>query len=222
MARQLSDSMSSEVHMNMSLRHSRSCRQTKGAAEFADKIDPFILVLDEKHLETKKMKLLQDNAYDDLVFTKGGLDDRIRSISDLAKQHDRENPANSISTLLFPKGGYSTILRYPFTKKADAAQEIKERIKSLGEEHSMAAQIPLLEADIAKVRTSIGKLQEAKTNVRTAVANEEVAQANLRKQYQHNYLDATKMFGKTFANRLFPQTATKKKIEEAVEETSDT
>ncbi|WP_180327192.1 hypothetical protein [Labilibaculum manganireducens] len=52
-----------------------------------------------------------------------------------------------------------------------------------------------------------------KTRVRTGVANEEVAQANLRKQYEFNYLDAIKIFGKTFANRLLPQTVSKKKIE---------
>jgi hypothetical protein len=220
MAGKLNDSMSSEVHINHSLRHARRCKQTNGAIEFANKIDPFIAELDAKHLETKKEKLLQDNAYDDLVFNEGGLDDRIRTISDLAKQHDRENPANSIYKLLFPTGGYSAILRYSFTKKADAAEEIKERIKSLGSEHSLAAQIAPLEDNIAKVRTSVSTLQQAKTTVRSAVANEEVAQANLRKQYEHNYLDATKMFGKTFANRLFPQTTSKKKIEE-IEEASE-
>jgi len=220
MARQLNDSMSSEVHINNSLRHSRSCKQTKGAAEFANKIDPFITELDTKHLETKKVKLLQDNAYDDLLFNEGGLDDRIRTISDAAKQHDRENPAQSVYKLLFPNGGYSSILRYSFAKKADAAEEIKERIKSLGTEHSLSAQITPLEENIAKVRSSLSALQQAKTNVRTAVANEEVAQANLRKQYEHNYLDAIKMFGKTFANRLFPQSASKKKIEE-IEEAVD-
>jgi len=220
MAKRLNDSMSSEVHINNSLRHSRRCKQTKGAVELANAIDPVITELETKSIETKNEKLLQDNAYDDLVFNSGGLDDRIRTISGLAKQYDRENPGRPVHKLLFPDGGYSAILRFSFSKKADAAEEIKERIKSLGEEHKLFAQITPLEESIAKVRTSLSALQQAKTNVRTAVANEEVAQANLRKQYEFNYLDAIKMFGKTFANRLFPQTVSKKKIEE-VEETTD-
>ncbi len=158
--------------------------------------------------------MLLDNTYDDLIFNEGGLDDSIRTISSSAKQYDRENPGRPIHKLLFPEGGYSSILRFSIEKKANAAEEIKERIKSLGQEHSLFAQITPLEESINKVRTSLMALQQAKTNVRTAVANEEIAQANLRKQYEFNYLDAIKMFGKTFANRLFPQTVSKKKLEE--------
>jgi hypothetical protein len=216
MAAKLNDAMSSEVHINSALRHSRRCKQTKGANELAGVIDPFINDLETKSSETKKEKLLYDNTYDDLVFNSGGFDDRIRTISDTAKQYDRENPGRPVHELLFPNGGYSTILRFSIAKKADTAEEIKERIKSLGEEHALAAQVPLLTEAITKVRTSISALQQANTKVRTAVANEEVAQANLRKQYEFNYLDAVKLFGKNFANRLFPQTVSRKKIEEEV------
>ncbi|MDQ1769259.1 hypothetical protein GQR60_00315 [Labilibaculum sp. A4] len=214
MAGKLNDAMSSEVHINSALRHSRRCKQTKGATELAGAIDPFITDLETKSSETKKEKLLHDNSYDDLVFNSGGLDDRIRTISDTAKQYDRENPGRPVHKLLFPNGGYSTILRFPITKKVDAAEEIQERIKSLGEEHVLVAQLPLLSEAISKVRTSIAALQQANTKVRTAVANEEVAQANLRRQYEFNYLDAIKMFGKTFANRLFPKAVSRKKIKE--------
>ena len=220
MARKLNDSMSSEVHINISIRQTRRCKQTKGTEIFVTNMNPLITDLELKSGDTNKERLLQDSAYDDLIFNEGGLDDRIRTISDVAKQHDRENPANSIHKLLFPNGGYSTILRFSFAKKADTAEELKERIKALGTEHALSAQITPLEENIAKVRTSLSTLQQAKTNVRTAIANEEIAQANLRKQYEHNYLDAIKMFGKTFANRLFPQTVSRKKIEE-VEETVD-
>lgn len=214
MARKLNDAMSSELHINNALRHSRRCKQTKGATELAGAIDPFITDLETKSIETKKEKLSHNNTYDDLIFNEGGLDDRIRTISDAAKQYDRENPGRSVHKLLFPNGGYSTILRFSIAKKTNASEEIKERVKSLGEEHALVAQVPLLTEAITNMRTSISALQQADTKVRTAVANEEVAQANLRKQYEFNYLDAIKMFGKTFANRLFPQTVSKKKIVE--------
>jgi hypothetical protein len=214
MARKLNDAMSSEVHINNSLRHSRRCKQTKGAEIFVTNLSPLITDLEAKSADTKKERLLQDNAYDDLVFNEGGLDDRIRTISDVAKQYDRENPGRPVHELLFPNGGYSIILRFSIAKKANTAEEIKERIKSLGLEHSLSAQITPLEESITKVRTALSDLQQAKTKVRTAIANEEIAQANLRKQYEFNYLDAIKMFGKKFANRLFPQTVSKKKLEE--------
>ena len=214
MARKLNDSMSSEVHINNALRHSRRCKQTKGAEILATNINPLIAELEEKQLETKKQKLARDNSYDDLIFNEGALDDQIRNTSESIKQFDRNNPGRPIYKLIFPEGGFSSILRFSHTKKANAAVQIVERIKSLGEEHALFAQSPLLSAATTKYRTSIADLQQAETQVRTAVANEEVAQANLRRQYEFNYLDAIKMFGKTFANRLFPKTVSKKKIEE--------
>ncbi|WP_421917950.1 hypothetical protein [Marinifilum sp.] len=46
-----------------------------------------------------------------------------------------------------------------------------------------------------------------------------MAQAELRKQYEFNSLDAIKLFGKNYANRLFPKFASgKKKAEEEVVE----
>ncbi|WP_153244843.1 hypothetical protein [Labilibaculum antarcticum] len=52
------------------------------------------------------------------------------------------------------------------------------------------------------------------------LADEEMAQADLRKQYEFNYLDAVKIFGKSFSVRLFPKAISKKKevIAEAVPE----
>lgn len=214
MARKLNDSMSSEVHINNSLRHSRRCKQTKGAEILATNINPLITDLEEKQLETRKQKLARDNSYDDMIFNEGALDDQIRNTSDAVKKFDRNNPGRPIYKLIFPEGGFSNILRFSHTKKANTTNQIIERIKSLGEEHALFAQNPLLSASITKYRTSIADLQQAETQVRTAVANEEVAQASLRRQYEFNYLDAIKMFGKKFANRLFPQTVSKKKIEE--------
>lgn len=214
MARKLNNSMSSEVHINNSLRHSRRCKQTKGAEILTTNINPLIVELEEKQLETRKQKLARDNSYDDMIFNEGALDDQIRNTSESVKQFDRKNPGRPIFKLIFPEGGYSGIIRSSHAKKVDISEQIIERIKSLGDDHTLAAQITPLSECIAKVRASISNLQQENTKVRTAVANEEIAQANLRKQYEFNYFDAIKMFGKIFANRLFPQTVSKKKLEE--------
>jgi len=214
MARKLNDAMSSEVHINNAIRHSRRCKQTNGAEILATNINPLIAELEEKRLETRKQKLVRDNSYDDLIFNEGALDDQIRNTSESVKRFDRNNPGRPAYKLIFPEGGYSNILRFSHTKKANTADQIVERLKSMGEEHALFEQIALLTVAITNQRTSIADLQQAETQVRTAVANEEIAQANLRRQYEFNYLDAIKMFGKTFANRLFPQTVSKKKIVE--------
>jgi len=216
MAKLLNDGMSSQVHISNANRHVRLCKQTKGTEVLVDAMTPKISTLKEKYAATLGQKENRDAAYDSLVFNDAVLDDRIRSTSDISKQYDRDNPGRPVHKLLFPDGGYTSVLRSSYAKKANTAEEIIERIKSLGEEHQLAGQIIRLTESIAKVRSSITALQQANTNVRTAIANEEVAQANLRQQYEFNYLDAIKLFGKSFANRLFPQTVSKKKIEEDV------
>ncbi len=41
--------------------------------------------------------------------------------------------------------------------------------------------------------------------VKTCEAEEDIAQAALRRQYENNYLDARKQLGKIRAERLFPK-----------------
>jgi hypothetical protein len=42
------------------------------------------------------------------------------------------------------------------------------------------------------------------TNQKSAEATEEISKSNLRRQYEFNYLDMVKEFGKGNANRFFP------------------
>ena len=216
MAKLLNDKMSSQVHINNSNRHTRLCKQTKGAEGLAEAIAPKIIVLKEKRDETDKKRELYDAAHDDLMLRDAVLDDSIRNVADVAKQYDRNNPGRPVFTMLFPDGKYSDIVRAPFAKEVDKAEQIAERIKALGEEHVLAVQYAPLTRAIAEVRTAISNKQQAKTNVEMAVANEGLAQADLRKQYEFNYLDAVKLFGRKYADRLFPRTVSKAKVEEEV------
>ena len=220
MAKLMNDGMSSQAHISNANRHSRLCKQNKGAEVLDKAIAPKISILKEKNAETLSLKETRDAAYDDLVFNDGVLDDSIRNLADAARQYDRNNPGRPVFQTLFPDGKYSNIVRASFAKEADMAEQIAERLKSLGEEHPLAVHLEPLTTAIANVRTCLNNLQEANTNVKMAVANEELAQAELRKQYEFNYLDAVKMFGKKYANRLFPQAATRAKVEQEIS-TSD-
>ncbi|MCT4603806.1 MAG: hypothetical protein N4A59_13025 [Marinifilum sp.] len=220
MAKLLNDKMSSQTHMSNSNRHIRLCNQTQGAEDLSKAIAPKVSSLKEKNAATLAAKENRDAAYDILVYKDAVLDDIIRNISDSAKQYDRRNPGRPIYNLLFPDGKFSDIVRAPFTKEVGLAIQISERLTSLGAEHELYANVALLTSAITDVQTAIKNLADEDNKVKVAVAKEELAQADLRKQYEYNYHDAVKLFGKKFADRLFPKTAPKPKIEEEVTEES--
>ncbi|RUT73598.1 hypothetical protein [Ancylomarina longa] len=216
MAKLLNDRMSSQVHISNANRHARLCKRTKGAEALAEAIAPKVIVLKDKREATLTQKEVRDAAYDDVVYNDAALDDTIRNISDSAKQYDRNNPGRPIYNLLFPDGKYSDIVRAPFVKELGLAEQLSERLKSLGAEHELYAHVAPLGAAISNMQGSMKKLDEEELKVKTATANEELAQLELRKQYEFNYLDAAKLFGKKYADRLFPKSVSKAKAEPEV------
>lgn len=219
MAKLLNDKMSSQTHMSNTNRHIRLCNQTQGAEQLSKAIAPKVSSLKEKNLATLAAKENRDAAYDILVYKDAVLDDTIRNISDSAKQYDRRNPGRPIYNLLFPDGKYSDIVRAPFTKEVGLAIQLSERLTSLGAEHELNANVALLTTAITDVQTAIKNLADEDNKVKVELAKEELAQVDLRKQYEYNYHDAVKLFGKKFADRLFPKTVSKpKEVEEEVTE----
>lgn len=218
MATLLNDNMSSQTHLSKGTRHVRLCNRTQGADQLVTNIQPSIDALKAKKLETEKQKELRDAAEDDVIYNDALLDDAIRNVSDEVKLFDRKNPGRSVYQLLFPDGKYSDIVRAPIAKEVKMAEQIAKRIENLGAEHELNSCLAPLNTAIANVRTSINGLDAQDTKVKTAIADEEGAQAELRKQYEYNYHDAAKMFGKKYANRLFPKAAAKINKEEKEEE----
>jgi hypothetical protein len=221
MATLLNDKMSSQTHMSNTNRHIRLCNQTQGAEQLSKAIAPKVSSLKEKVALTLAAKENRDAAYDVLIYKDAVLDDTIRNISDSAKQYDRRNPGRPTYNLLFPDGKYSDIVRAPFKKEVGMAIQLSERLTSLGAEHDLNGNVVLLTTAITDVQTALTNLSGEDNKVKIALANEELAQADLRKQYEYNYHDAVKLFGKKFADRLFPKTSSKtKELEEEVIEQS--
>lgn len=54
-------------------------------------------------------------------------------------------------------------------------------------------------------RKAIKAYEESIKQLKTTQAEEDIAKATLRRQYEINYLDARKQLGKTLAERLFPK-----------------
>ncbi|WP_282015601.1 hypothetical protein [Marinifilum flexuosum] len=217
----LKNSMSSETQITYAERHVRLCQQTNGAESLVSNIQPKIENLEiQIKNRTQKVKA-RYAAYDAVVLKDSMLDDCIKNLVGSAKQYDRSNPGRPVFNLLFPDGKPSNITNASNSKEVEKAEQLLLRLQSLGEGHSLLSHVDPLTNAIAASRTAIAVHREKQTEEKVAIANEELAQAELRKQYEFNSLDAIKLFGKSYANRLFPKfTSRKKKVEEEmVEET---
>jgi len=214
MATMLTDRMSSELHLSYSKRHVRLSKQTKGAEALAQAMLAPMAALSGKQQNTKNSKEARSEAYDDVVLFDAALDDVIRNLSDSVKQYDCNHPGRSIYTSLFPDNKTTTITGAPISKEPNLADQLIQRLKGLGEEHSLSAFVEPLALAISNSRSAISAYQTALTNEKVAEAEENIAQADLRKQYEFNYFDAAKLFGKSYANRLFPKIGNRKKKEQ--------
>ncbi|PXY00888.1 hypothetical protein DF185_13400 [Marinifilum breve] len=220
MATLLKNSMSSETQITYSERHVRLCQQTNGAESLVSNIQPKIENL-EIQIKNRVQKVkARYAAYDAIVLKDSLLDDCIKNLVGSVKQFDRSNPGRSVFNQLFPDGKPSNITNASYSKEVEIAEQLLFRLQSLGEGHVLLSHVELLKNAIAASREAIAFHNEKKTEEKVAVANEELAQYELQKQYEFNTLDATKLFGKNYANRLFPKLTNgkKKEAEEVVEE----
>jgi hypothetical protein len=219
MARMLSTRMSSESILSNAKRHQRLCKQVVGAENLATAMQPFIDKLKERCGISLTALDDKSTAYDNVVLKDTILDDVIRDISDAAKQYDRKNVGRGIYTDLFLDGKTTTITNASLGKEPDAADQLLLRFNIFEEGNIMLAQIAPLTTAIANTRTALAAYQQAITDEKLALAEEAMAQEGVIRQYEFNFLDASKLFGKRYANRLFPKTPKPKK-EELVEETT--
>lgn len=217
MATLLRDKMSSEAHINHSERHVRLCQQTQGAESLVANIQPKIDNLQAQvNIRIDKVKA-RYSAYDSIVFKDAMLDDCIKNLAGSVKQYDRSHPGRPIFTRLFPDGRPSTITDASFTKELSKAEGLLVRLQSLAEENSLHNHDAILSTAIKASRQAVLDHKDAVLKESLATSAEELLQVELRNQYEFNYFDAAKLFGKNYANRLFPKfTSKKKKLVEEV------
>ncbi len=219
MARMLNTRMSSESILNNAIRHQRLCKQVVGAEHLATAIQIVIDKLKGKH--SISLTALEDKgaAYDNVVLKDTILDDVIRDISDAAKQYDRKNIGRGIYTNLFPNGKTTSITNVSYSQEPIEADKFLSRFDKFEEGNSLLAHKAPLTAAITDLRTMISAYKLAIDNEQMALEVESSAQDDVIRQYEFNYLDAAKLFGKKYTNRLFPKTPKSKKkqiIEEAL------
>lgn len=199
----LRDPYSTEVHLNAARRHIRMCQQHNTASLVAA-ILPAVRTLQAKAEASRLARMEREDAQDDLIQADNDLDNGVRALFEQARQIQRENPIDNSFQQLFPSGKYSAIVRSPLEEETTQVAQIGTRINSLPENHPLRASGVTLAQKLEKTITCLTTLNEAIRKLKLAEAEEEIAQAALRRQYEINYLDARAEYGKVFAERLFP------------------
>jgi hypothetical protein len=213
MARMLADRDSSALHLNQARRHERLARRYRQDA-YAVSIRSAIDALQTKADISADKELERQGATDDVAAADADLDDAIRSLFNSAEIFERENLGSGVITGLFPDGGFSSIINISTIQEPAAADALAIRLENLGGAHALAPHAQKIRTLAAAVRDAFTALDAAIRASKAAEAEEEIAQAALRRQYEVNYLEARKQLGRTLAERLFPATRSSSPAEE--------
>jgi hypothetical protein len=222
MARMLRETQSTHLHLNASRRHGRLCGKVKGAQKFEDAIKPSRDALVQKQNQTGLKTEEKEDGYDDLMLADAELDDAIRTAFEKCMQFNRDNPGQSLLLKIFPDQKYTDVTMASWTKEPDLAEQVAVRFDNLGPTHPLTPVGADLRTKIASSRAAIAAYYEAIRRQKVAEAEEEIAQAELRRQYEANYLDARKEFGREIADKLFPKVSLNGAQEEIPAGTTET
>lgn len=210
MAQMLRDSDSSEKHLEAAWRHIRLCNLVRAAHPFAVAMQPSHDALEAAVLATKNAFRAEQARRDQVRLLGFEGADLLRDLSGSAETYDRANPTSPAHGVLFREGGFSHLLDSDDTASPATLDEIALRVRSLGAAHTLAERAATLEAKATEIRTAEGALGDAVRARSLCEAEEELGQAALRRQYEHNYLDTRKALG-SVCERLFPKLSRTKK-----------
>lgn len=205
MAEMLRDADSSTRHLNVVYRHMRLCKRMKGAEFLVTQITPPYAALGSAQTATEQALLDKDSASDDFQFQGIQGADHIRSLFSKAEDYDRKHVGERVLPNIFPELAFGSYLESNGTVTASTLRIFVARISALGNAHPLSPLAAELEAQAVLIDGAEGAFNTATTAHQIKVAEEEVAQANVRKAYEVNYLDARKTVGKVLAERLFPK-----------------
>jgi hypothetical protein len=204
MATMLRETDSTNKHLNGSSRHMRLCRQA-GRTDLAEAILPVHNMLSDKQKASKAALEAREQAHDDMIFSDGDLDSAVHTAFDETKRHDRESPGDRATERTFPDGKFTTITSAKVTEEPDEVDTLAKRFESFGASHPLYAIAALLREKAEVSRTKIEAYKAAIKAENKAQADEQIAKFELRRKYEHNYLDARKLLGRAMADRLFPR-----------------
>jgi hypothetical protein len=214
----LRDEDSSDRHLQAVYRHQRLVRRIKGGAAFADRIEAPRKKLEATQRKRLDAELAVDVAQDDLKLRDEELDDRVQTAFERARQYDREHLGEAVQAMLFPDGKFTPItMATAGTAQPDLVEQLVARLEKLADSHPLREGIEGLRQGAMECRQAEAALRTAKQTHGLARADEELEQGTVRAQYEANYLDLRKQFGKKLAERLFPKIHTRGRAKGQVE-----
>lgn len=220
MAQLLSSSYSANRCMNMTRRHQRLCKQAVNDETLSAQIEPAMDLCNSKLDLLAQKKEARENAYDDLILSDKNLDDEVRSNFEECKKYDRDNPAERVLVKIFPDEKFGEIIRLPFPVEVNEVDKMILRLESLGVEHHMNPFAVKLKTKMDVVKNALSGQSETIREEKMAEAEVEIAKEALVRQYELNYLDARRKYGRSTADKLFPKVQSRNTSIET-DETSD-
>ncbi|MEK6480543.1 hypothetical protein WJR50_23570 [Catalinimonas sp. 4WD22] len=205
MAQLLYERDGTRKHLSATRRHMRLCRQYQGTQFLIDQIQLPYNALRDKHESTLKKLEEREDRYDDLLTADNQLDDQVRLVFRRCEEHDRASPAQAIMNQIFPEGKFGHIVNMNLQEEPDMVERLAMRLENLGDSHELYPLAAELRNRVTASRKAIKGYEDMIKQVKMAEAEEEIAQATLRRLYENNYLDARKQLGKIRAERLFPK-----------------
>jgi hypothetical protein len=209
MATMLSSRYSAIRCVNYARRHQRLSKQVVNDNELVNGIQPSVDKVIAKNSDLESKQYERENAYDDVILSDRNLDDRIRSLYAECQQHDRQNPGDATLIKIFPDEKYGEIVKLPFLREINEAGKMVVRIESLGTEHPIYPMAGQMQSAIDNTSAAIEAHTAAIRNVKMAEAEVEIAREELIRQYEINYLDARKKYGRITAEKLFPKASSR-------------
>ncbi len=205
MAQLLYSRDSSQRHMSATRRHLRLCKQVKNTQALVKQITPAFDLLSEKEQAFQEKQILREDRYDDMLLADTQLDDSVRNLFGRCQEHERAHLGENTLLQIFPEGTFSQIVNMNREKEPAEVEKIAIRLENLGDKHPLYVFAAELRQKVEGARKAIRAYRESVQVVKVAETECEMARADLRRQYENNYLDARKLMGKTVAERLFPK-----------------
>jgi exonuclease VII small subunit len=220
MARLLYKQDSTALHKRMARRHIRLCGQVKGGASYSQVMQVKLDNIIQKEQALYAAEELRENTYDDLVLKDSSLDDTVRTVFERTRQYDREN-REGVSVLLFPDLTFSNIVNISFSEESKKINSLIQKLETLDATHELRPLADLLQQKVDEVNTAIAARQQAADTVRKCQVDLELARNEVRVQYEMNYLDVRKSYGKQIAESLFPKVVHRKIKDDGESASSD-
>ena len=195
---------SADKHLRAVRMHMRRCAIIKGSNDFATAIKPYYTQLSEKRNTSAIKAEEMEDAYDMAMFYDAELDANIKFLYSACDRYDQETPGALTLKKVFPQGKFTPITNMNYEKQIGEVKHLLLRLQSLGENHPLNTFVSEINDKLNSADNAISTYKAAVAAKKLAQSDEDIAKSALAAQYEHNYLEARKVLGRSIAEKLFP------------------